>query len=424
MQKDRQNRVTGLVVHLVGFRACLTQNNGVHRLKVGRVRGQREVHFVAVERTVGRCAEVVFHVARAINVFGFERTTLEFVKDRAVRFGHHVCQNRQTTTVRHTDDDFLHTQRAPALDDLFHRWDEAFAAVQTKAFGAHVFHMKELLKAFGFDQFVQDRLTAILGKGDLFAETFDPLFQPARLFGIGDVHVLQGKGAAVGAAYDCHDFVHGRNFETQNVVDKDRTIHVRRREAVGFRIKFRMRNGVAHAQRIKVSDQVTTDTIGADDHQRTDRVQNCEANLIFGDRRAFFGGFRFDLVPSRFGVCRPLAIQRSGQVVVRNRRPVMAGPRCTSGFGFCLRRSVAKRCEEIAPAFVDCIWVVSITSVELLNILRIVALQEGRCVEHVVRGLIVHSLNLSSRGREWSGASTQRSTRQGAGLDLSREPVE
>ena len=72
--------------------------------------------------------------------------------------------------------------------------------------------MQEFFEPFGFDQFVQDRLTAILGKGDLFAETFDALFQPASLLWIGNVHVLQGKGAAIGAADDRDDFVHRRDF--------------------------------------------------------------------------------------------------------------------------------------------------------------------------------------------------------------------
>ena len=52
----------------------------------GWVRGQRQVDSVAVKFAVGRGAEVVFHIARAVDIFWFEAAALKFVKDRAVGF--------------------------------------------------------------------------------------------------------------------------------------------------------------------------------------------------------------------------------------------------------------------------------------------------------------------------------------------------
>ncbi len=43
--------------------------------------------------------------------------------------------------------------------------------------------MQELLIPFGFHQLVQDGFAPVLGEADLFAISFNPLFQPGGLFG-------------------------------------------------------------------------------------------------------------------------------------------------------------------------------------------------------------------------------------------------
>ena len=108
------------------------------RLQVRGVGGQRQVDRIAIKFAVAGGAEVVFHIARTINVFGLGTAALKFVENRAVGFLHHVGQNRQAAPVRHADDDVTHAQRAAALDDLFHRGDQAFAAIQTTALGPQI----------------------------------------------------------------------------------------------------------------------------------------------------------------------------------------------------------------------------------------------------------------------------------------------
>jgi len=118
---------------------------------------------------------VVFHIAGPFNRVGFIATALKFVEDRAVRLTHEVRQNRQATTVWHTYNDFLNAKLATAFNDLFKRGDQAFAAVQTEPFGAHVFNVEVFLEAFSLDQFVKYRFAASLGEGDFFAKTFNTL---------------------------------------------------------------------------------------------------------------------------------------------------------------------------------------------------------------------------------------------------------
>ena len=72
------------------------------------------------------------------------------------------------------------------------------------------FDLQELLEALGLDQLVEDRPPALPGEADLLAEALDPLLEPGRLRRVGDVHVLQREGAAVGALHQRQDLAQGR----------------------------------------------------------------------------------------------------------------------------------------------------------------------------------------------------------------------
>lgn len=49
-------------------------------------------------------------------------------------FAANVGKYIQTTTVRHSHDDALHTKLSTPVDDLFHRWNQDFTAFQTETF--------------------------------------------------------------------------------------------------------------------------------------------------------------------------------------------------------------------------------------------------------------------------------------------------
>ena len=181
----------------------------------------------------------------------------------------------------HADDDLVDAKLTTAFDDLFHRRDQAFAAIKTETLGAHVFDMEEFLKTLSLNQRVQDRLTSFFGEGDFLAVAFDTLFQPTRFFGVGDVHVLQRESTAIGALYDGDDLVHGCHFEAKHVVDKDRAVHVSGGKAVRGRIEFGVRRVCTHSQRVEVRNQVASNPVGADDHQGANAVQYRRAHLSF-----------------------------------------------------------------------------------------------------------------------------------------------
>src|SRR5262249_7273686 len=103
------------------------------------------MHAVAVEGAVRGGAQVVFDVARAIDVVGLERAALEFVEDGAMRLAHDVGEDVETPAVRHADDDFLDPELATALDDLLYRRHHRLGAVEAQTPRAGILYARELI---------------------------------------------------------------------------------------------------------------------------------------------------------------------------------------------------------------------------------------------------------------------------------------
>ena len=90
VQQDRQNLAAIRIAELVLFGPHFAQHDGVHRLKVAGVGGQRQVDGIAIKGAIRGGPQMIFHIARTINGFGFETAALEFVENRAVGLHHHI----------------------------------------------------------------------------------------------------------------------------------------------------------------------------------------------------------------------------------------------------------------------------------------------------------------------------------------------
>ena len=73
MQQERQNFLALVVVALVLLGPHLAEHDGIDDLEMRGVGGQRQVHAVLVELAVGGGAEMIFHVARALDLVGMGR---------------------------------------------------------------------------------------------------------------------------------------------------------------------------------------------------------------------------------------------------------------------------------------------------------------------------------------------------------------
>src|SRR5947209_4199577 len=145
------------------------------------------MHPVAVELAVGGGAEVILHVARALDIVGSGRAALELVEDRAMRLAHHLGEDVEPPAMRHAEHDLLHAEIAAALDDLLERRDQRLSPVETEALGAGEFDVAELLEAFRLDQLVEDRALALARERDFLVLPLDALLDPGLLLRIRDV---------------------------------------------------------------------------------------------------------------------------------------------------------------------------------------------------------------------------------------------
>ena len=159
---------------------------------------------------------------------------------------------------------------------------------------------------------------------------------------------------------------------------------------------------VAHPERIELRVEMAADPVGADDHQRADRVEHGALHLVVGELHALLFGLRLDLLRRALGLGghhghRPVAGQRRGGLVLRLHRPVAA---CPGGpFRLLLDRNlvVAEPLEEGLPRLVDRVGVVRVPGIHLLEVICVRTLHEGRGVEEVIRRLVGHCLCLHIR---------------------------
>ena len=271
--------------------------------------------------------------------------------------------------MRHAENDFLHAERAAALNDLFEAGNNGFSAVETKAFGAGVFDVEKFLETFGLNQLVENRQSTLLGENDFFFRTFDARLKPGFLRRIGDVHEFEADGAAVGAAQNRDHFEDGGVLQAEHAIDEDLAIVICVGKAIGCGIKLAVILALFETQRIEIGVQMTAHTIGADHHQRAHGVTR-RASHILG--RCGVG--RGD------GRCRRcVAGQRLCPVVACRRRPVMTRPaRSEAG------RRYAHIGEELSPLWADAGGIGGVGREQSFNIGGVCALKEGGVEEGLI----------------------------------------
>ena len=137
------------------------------------------------------------------------------------------------------------------------------------------------------------------------------------------------------------------------------------------------------------------EAVGADQHQRADRIEHGTLDLVVGDFDALCLCLVGDLAARGLGFGGPLARQRRRQIVARNGGPVAARPAWTGGLGLDGFLLITQRLEERLPAFIHGGRVVGVAGVHLFQILGVVALHEGGRMELLVGGMVGHGGRLA-----------------------------
>ena len=148
------------------------------------------MHLDAVKLAIGAGAQVVFHIARAADIFRVGRAAREFVEDDLVGLGQHIGEDIQAAAMGHAIDDFLYARATAMLDHRLQRRDHGFAAIEAKALGADIFAAQKLLILFAAHHGGQDRLLALGGEFDNLVGAFKAVLQELALLDIGNVHIF------------------------------------------------------------------------------------------------------------------------------------------------------------------------------------------------------------------------------------------
>ena len=168
MQQQRQHAGARFhVAQLILLGARLAEHDGIDRFQMRRVRRQRQMHFVVVELAVARCAEVIFHVARALHIGGLGAAALEFVEDLAIGLAHHIGEHVQPPAMGHAETISFTPSWPPRLMICSSAGIVASPPSSPKRLVPTKRTPAEFLEAFGFDQLVEDRALAFGREGNL-----------------------------------------------------------------------------------------------------------------------------------------------------------------------------------------------------------------------------------------------------------------
>ena len=113
MHQDAGDLAPRIFAALLLLGAHLAEHDRVDGLEMRRVGGKRQVHGLAGDLAVGRGAEMVFDVARAVDMLGIGRIALELGEDRGVGLADKIGEHVEPAAMRHADHVFLDALRAP-----------------------------------------------------------------------------------------------------------------------------------------------------------------------------------------------------------------------------------------------------------------------------------------------------------------------
>src|SRR4029079_13758478 len=244
------------------------------------------------------------------------------MKQHAMRLAHDLREHVEAAAVRHAEADFLYAQIAATLYDLFECGDQRLGAVETEALGAGIFDVEEFLEAFRLHQLVEDRALALTGERNLLVAALDAFLDPALLRGVRDVHELDAERLAIGPAKDADDLAHRGELKPKYLVQIDLPIHVAFGEAVGARIQFFLVLFRLESQRIELGVEMAADAIGANEHQRVNRIARRLQHVACGELDTFGPCRRRDSLADLLFGFSPLAIERRNQIAVGAHGPI------------------------------------------------------------------------------------------------------
>src|SRR5215471_4503762 len=226
---------------------------------------------------IARGAEVIFDVARAMDVFGICRITLKLREDRCEGFADEIGKNVEAPAMRHPDHELADAQLGAAVEDGFEGGHQGFRTLDAKTFGPDVASVEKALEGFrdrecaqNFRPYGRRHCGAALSLLEFFLD-------PGLLGGILDVHVFDPDLSAVGVPQDRDDFTQTGALATKRVVDENLLVEIGLGKAVAAIIQLRVMLSFVEPERIEIGFEVTSYAVGSNQLQRAGRSGRCLA---------------------------------------------------------------------------------------------------------------------------------------------------
>ncbi len=170
----------------------------------------------------------------------------------------------------HAKGDLFQAKLAAALDDLLERRNHRLRAIESKAFRAGIFDVKEILEALGLDQLAKDRALALSRELDFLVRPLDALLNPGLLRGIRNMDEFEADGPAICPPQNGKHLAHGRIFEPEHMIDEDLALVVGLLEPIGRGMEFLVVSLRLEPERIETGVEMAAHPVSADHHERAD----------------------------------------------------------------------------------------------------------------------------------------------------------
>ena len=217
-----------------------------------------------------RVAEMVLDVAVALDVGGQE-ASLEFREDHLVRLGHDVGEHVETTAVGGAHHDLFDASFAALGDDGVEQGDQRLGALERETLLADVLGVEKLFEAGRRRQLLEDVLAIVSAELGPVEGGLHVLLEPVPLDLVGDVHVLDAEGAAVGGAQEPNQLAQRGVRTAAEAGTLDGAL-----EVVFVEAELAQRQqgmiGLVVAERVEVGDQVAELPVGVDEVEDAERA--------------------------------------------------------------------------------------------------------------------------------------------------------
>mmetsp|Transcript_13192 Transcript_13192/g.32379 ORF Transcript_13192/g.32379 Transcript_13192/m.32379 type:complete len:283 (-) Transcript_13192:740-1588(-) len=191
----------GILAHFISFEVHLglrfPENQWIHCLEVRWIRQEFQVQLATIRVCpVEGGSEVVLYITRIRPVVrNFIADSFKFFENLLCRLTNHVTEDRETSTVGHSNEHVLNPKLAGPIDQSLHSWDHTLATFKAESFRSPKFCGKKSFEHIGKCQPLQYRMFLFFGVG--FVVNFNSITNPVAFLPLSNVHVFKSDFATI-----------------------------------------------------------------------------------------------------------------------------------------------------------------------------------------------------------------------------------